>query len=129
MFYRKWKIRNVVVLDVRSVAHLEAFLIKQDVLFFARLQRFRQVQRRARAIACLICRSLCYSFLPYEVGNKHEKQRGIIPPHPEIKVLPEKTRSELPSPDWWKTFYVAMGSKVVRGPRKLLNQIDTAWRT
>ena len=30
MFYRKWKIKNVV--DVQSVAHLEAFLIKQDVL-------------------------------------------------------------------------------------------------
>ena len=58
MFYRKWKIRNVVVLDVRSATHLETFLIKQGVLFFARLQCFRRVQRRARAIACLICRSL-----------------------------------------------------------------------
>ena len=31
--YRKWKINNVVVLDVRSAAHLEAFLIIQVVLF------------------------------------------------------------------------------------------------
>ena len=33
MFCRKWKIKNVVVLDVWSAAHLEAFLIKQDMLF------------------------------------------------------------------------------------------------
>ena len=33
VFYRKWKIRNVVVLDVLYAAHLEAFLIKQGVLF------------------------------------------------------------------------------------------------
>ena len=32
-FYRKWKIKNAVVLDVRSAAHLETFLIKQGVLF------------------------------------------------------------------------------------------------
>ena len=32
-FYRKWKIKNAVVLDVRSAAHLEPFLIKQGVLF------------------------------------------------------------------------------------------------
>ena len=59
MFYRKWKIKNVVVLDVRSAAHLEAFLIKQGVLFSACLQCFSHVQRHARAIARLICRSLC----------------------------------------------------------------------
>ena len=29
----KWKTKNVVVLDVRSVARLEAFWIKQDMLF------------------------------------------------------------------------------------------------
>ena len=34
MFYRQWKIKNTVVLDVRSAAHLEAFLIKQGMLFF-----------------------------------------------------------------------------------------------
>ena len=33
MFYRKWKIKNAIVLDVQSSAHLEAFLIKQGVLF------------------------------------------------------------------------------------------------
>ena len=33
MFYRKWKIKNVVVLDMRSAAHLEPFLIKQGGLF------------------------------------------------------------------------------------------------
>ena len=32
MFYRKRKIKNV-VLDVRSEAHFEAFLVKQGVLF------------------------------------------------------------------------------------------------
>ena len=58
MLYRKRKIKNVVVLDVRSVAHLEAFLIKQDVLLLARVQCFRRVQRRASAIARLICWSL-----------------------------------------------------------------------
>ena len=29
--------KNIVVLDVRSAAHLEAFLIKQGMLFLARL--------------------------------------------------------------------------------------------
>ena len=48
------KVKNVVVLDVRSAAHLEAFLIKQGLLFFACLQCFRCVQRRARAIARLM---------------------------------------------------------------------------
>ena len=33
MFYRQWNIRNVAVLDVRSAAHLEAFWMKQGVLF------------------------------------------------------------------------------------------------
>ena len=33
MFYRKWKIKNTVVLDVWSATHLEAFWIKQGVLF------------------------------------------------------------------------------------------------
>ena len=33
VFYTKRKIKNIVVLDVRSAAHLEAFLIKQGVLF------------------------------------------------------------------------------------------------
>ena len=61
VFHRKWKIRNVVVLDVRSATRLEAFLIKQGVLFFARLQCFRRVRRLARAIARLICRSLIYT--------------------------------------------------------------------
>ena len=37
MLYRKWKIKNIVALDVRSAAHLEAFLIKQGVLFLAGL--------------------------------------------------------------------------------------------
>ena len=49
---------KIVVLDVRSATHLEAFLIKQGVLFFALLERFRRVQRSARAIAHLICRNL-----------------------------------------------------------------------
>ena len=37
MFYRNGKIKNTVVLDVRSAAHIEAFLIKQGVLFLAHL--------------------------------------------------------------------------------------------
>ena len=37
VFYRKWEVKNNVVLDVRSAAHHEAFLIKQGMLFFARL--------------------------------------------------------------------------------------------
>ena len=53
------EIKKVVVLDLRSPAPLEAFLIKQGMLFLAHLC-FRRVQRHARAIACLICRSLCY---------------------------------------------------------------------
>ena len=32
VFYSKWKIKNV-VLDMRSAAHLETFLIKQGVFF------------------------------------------------------------------------------------------------
>ena len=60
MFYRKWKIKNFVVLDVRSATHLEALLIKQGMLFLAHLYCFRRVQRWARAIAHLICRSLKY---------------------------------------------------------------------
>ena len=55
--------KNVVVLDVRSAANLEAFLIKQGVLFLARLQRFRRVQRLAQAIARLICRRLIKSIV------------------------------------------------------------------
>ena len=43
---------------MRSAARLEAFFIKQGVLFFARLQCSRRVRRRARAIARLICQSL-----------------------------------------------------------------------
>ena len=35
VFYRKRKIKNTVVLDVRSAAHLEAFLIKQGMLMCA----------------------------------------------------------------------------------------------
>ena len=58
VFYRKWKIKNTVVLYVRSAAHLQAFWIKQDVLTFARLKCFVRVERRARAIAQLICRSM-----------------------------------------------------------------------
>ena len=46
LFYRKWKIKNAVVLDVRSAAHL----INQGVLFLACLQCFKHVQRHARAI-------------------------------------------------------------------------------
>ena len=33
VFYRKWEIKNVVVLDVQSAAHLKAFLIKQGMHF------------------------------------------------------------------------------------------------
>ena len=49
MFYRKWKIKNVVVLDVQSAAHLDAFLIKQGMFFVARLLMF---QACAEASAC-----------------------------------------------------------------------------
>ena len=58
VFYRKWKIKNVVLLDVRSAAHVEAFLIKEGVLFFARHLCFKCVQRREDAITRLIYRSL-----------------------------------------------------------------------
>ena len=34
MFYRKWKVKNIVVSDVQSAGYLEAFLIKHGVLFF-----------------------------------------------------------------------------------------------
>ena len=37
VFYRKWKIKNVAVLHVWSAAQLEAFLLKQGMLFLARL--------------------------------------------------------------------------------------------
>ena len=60
MFYRKWKIKNI-ILDMRSATLLEAFLIKQSVLFFAHRQCFRRAQRHARAIARLICRSLFFT--------------------------------------------------------------------
>ena len=63
VFHRKWKIRKVAVLDLRSATCLEAFLIKQGVPFFARLQCFWRVQRRAHAIARLICRSLIYIYI------------------------------------------------------------------
>ena len=43
---------------MQSAAHLEAFLIKQGLLFLAHLKCFGHVQRRAHAIARLICRSL-----------------------------------------------------------------------
>ena len=52
-FYSKWKIKNV-VLDMRSAARLEIFLIKQGVFFLARLWWFRCVQRHVRTIAHLI---------------------------------------------------------------------------
>ena len=58
VLYRKWKIKNVAVLDVQSAAHLEAFLMKQGVLLLACLQCFRRVQRHASVIACLIYWSL-----------------------------------------------------------------------
>ena len=58
VFYRKWKIKNVAVLHVWSAAHLEAFLLKQGMLFLARLKCFRHAQRYASAIAHLICQSL-----------------------------------------------------------------------
>ena len=32
MLYRKWKIESIIVLDVRSAAHLEAFWMKQDMI-------------------------------------------------------------------------------------------------
>ena len=44
---------------MRSAAHLEAFLIKQGVLFLARLC-FRRVQRRACAIAHLMSKPDMY---------------------------------------------------------------------
>ena len=40
VFYRKWKIKSTVVLDMRSDSHLEDFLIKQGVLFFCRSLMF-----------------------------------------------------------------------------------------
>ena len=33
VLYRKWKIKSIIVLDMQSAAHLEAFWIKQCMLF------------------------------------------------------------------------------------------------
>ena len=59
MFYRKWKIKNVVVLDMWSATHLEVFLVKQGMLFLARLC-FGHVQRHVHAIAPLIWQILIF---------------------------------------------------------------------
>ena len=40
---------------MQSAAHLEAFLIKQGMLFLAHLKGFKRVQRHVRVIARLIC--------------------------------------------------------------------------
>ena len=34
VFYRKWKVKNIVVLDVRSAAHFEAFFNQARLAFF-----------------------------------------------------------------------------------------------
>ena len=79
MFYRKWKVKNVVVLDVQSATHLEAFLIKQGVLFFARLQCFMCAQRHALAIACLVCQSLFLLLhFPYSFFLLHQTAHSCI---------------------------------------------------
>ena len=59
VLHRNWETKNVAVLGMRSDALLDDFLIKQGMLFFARLQCFRHVQRRARAITPLIYQTLC----------------------------------------------------------------------
>ena len=46
--------------------------MKQGVLFFARLQCFRHVQRRARAIARLVCRSL------YSISNRWFVRNSLV---------------------------------------------------
>ena len=58
-----WKVKdnNIAVLDVESAAHLEAFSIKQGMLFLSCLcfrHVLRHVLRHVGAIACLICQSL-----------------------------------------------------------------------
>ena len=51
---------------MQSAAHLEAFLIKQGVLFFACLECFRRAQRCAHAIACLIWQSLPWLWVVWQ---------------------------------------------------------------
>ena len=76
MFDRKEKIKNFAVLGVWSAAHLEAFLIKQGMLFFVRLQCFRHVQRHAHVITHLICWSLKFRLPPPEGGIWKIKKGG-----------------------------------------------------
>ena len=48
---------------MRSATRLEAFLIKQGMLFFARLQCFRRVRSRARAIERLTYAKALYVYI------------------------------------------------------------------
>ena len=79
MFYRKWKIKNI-ILDMRSATLLEAFLIKQGVLFFAHRQCFRRAQRHARAIARLMPKPVFHNF-SYSKGLR-DSEHPHTPPHP-----------------------------------------------
>ena len=58
VFYRMWKVKNTVVLDVRSAAHLEAFWIKQGMLFLHVSNVLGMCRAHACAVTCLICWSL-----------------------------------------------------------------------
>ena len=66
VFYRKWKIKNTIVLDMRSAAHLEAFWIKKGVLFlhvFNVLGVCRGVRLWLRALYSEAC--LCSAFFAF----------------------------------------------------------------
>ena len=89
VFHRKWKIRNIVVLGMQSAAHIEAFLIKQGMLFFAHLQCFRHVRRPVRVITCLICRSLRVRLHQIQW---HEKYFHVIAPCFHFAFLLKKNR-------------------------------------
>ena len=85
------EIKKVFVLEVRSAAHVKAFCIKQGVLFLHVSKWFRRVQRRARAITRLICRSLsektCQSWLHFENETRvHEKEKWQNEPRDNVRA-------------------------------------------
>ena len=58
VFYRKWKVKNIVVLDVRSAAHFEAFFNQTRPAFFRTSLMFyvgRGVRVRLHASSAKAC--------------------------------------------------------------------------
>ena len=66
---------------MRSATLLEAFLIKQGVLFFAHRQCFRRAQRHARAIARLMPKPVFHNF-SYSKGLR-DSEHPHTPPTPD----------------------------------------------